>query len=154
MQRGYLRGFGQSEARGYRVRGGETETQRRRRITLEETGVTPSQLYAINFEATYGFKYSYWRKLRRLYLAELDARVSPGARITPPRVAAVKQAWDVGWRDETRPELNSWEEWVEQKTSERLDDTIAFQDLNDRRLGSAHFQMRSYVPPIEFWYYH
>jgi hypothetical protein len=154
MQRGYLRGLGQSEARGYRVRAGESETQRRRRVTMEQYGQTPWERYGIGFEATYGFKYSYWRKLRRLYLAELDQRVSPGARITPISVAMVKQAFDAGWHDETRPDADTWEVWTEQKISERLDDTIAFQDLGEKASGNYHFAMRSSVPPIEFWYYH
>jgi len=155
MQRGYARGLPQGEARGKPLSArGETESQRRRRIAQEQHQQTPDFLFQLGFKNRYGFDYKYWRRLRRLYINEINSRTSPGAQMVPAMIFQVKQAWGFGWRDPANPDIREWEEWVERRLAERLDDMISYQDLGDKEPGHYHWQYVNVVPPIEFWYYH
>jgi hypothetical protein len=154
MQRAYSRGLTQSEARGHRAVGGETETQRRRRQTRERTGMTPWESFGIGFQQRYGFSYRYWRRLRRLYVDEINRRASPGAKILPSHVSDIIQLYDMGWTDPMRPELRTWEAWVEVHLGERLWSTILYQDEGQSAYGNFNFNSRNSVAPIEYWYYH
>lgn len=154
MQGAFARGLTQSEARGHRAVGGETETQRRRRQTRERTGLTPWESFGIGFQQRYGFSYTYWRKLRRRYVDEINRRASPGAAIKPSHITDVINLFNMGWFDSQRPELRSWEAWVEVHLGERLWSTILFQDERERAYGQFNFVRRNSVPPIEYYYYH
>jgi hypothetical protein len=87
-------------------------------------------------------------------VSEINRRSAPGAQLQPYMIGQVKQLWDMGWRDENRPELTSWQMWVEVHIVERLAAQRLYQDDNDPRLGAINFQLRSSVTPIEFWWYH
>jgi hypothetical protein len=150
MQRGYARGMTQATARGQRA----GESRRRYERVVGQTGQTPQQLFEFGFQQRYGFSYRYWRKLRRQYVDPINEVSSPGGEITPSMVTSVKSAWDAGWRDPNRPELTTWEMWVEVHLAERLAATELYVDYGDTRLGAYNFQLRSSLPPIEFWYYH
>lgn len=154
MQRNFARGLTQSEARGHAPVAGETETQRRRRQERERTGLTPWEQFGIGFQNRYGFSYRYWRKLRRRYVDEINRRSSPGGRILPSHVSDIIQLYDMGWRDEVNPELNTWEAWVEVHLGDRLWSTILYQDEGNSALGAYAFSRRNSVAPIEYWYYH
>lgn len=150
MQRGYARGLSQHEARGQR--GGESV--RRRERVERETGQTPWQIYAFNFRQRYGFSYSYWRTLRKRYINEINRRASPGAQMLPSHITDIINLFNMGWRDDRRPELRTWEAWVEVHLGERLWSTILYQDDGETAYGSFNFTFRNSVAPIEYWYYH
>lgn len=150
MQRGYARGLSQHEARGQR--GGESV--RRRERVYRETGQTPHQIYAFNFRQRYGFSYSYWRTLRKRYINEINRRSSPGGQMLPSHVTDIINLYNMGWRDDRRPELRTWEAWVEVHLGERLWSTILYQDDGETAYGSFNFTFRNSVAPIEYWYYH
>jgi hypothetical protein len=155
MQRAYNRGLSQSEARGHRRSpAGLSESQRRRQRTLERTGQTPSELFGFGFQQRYGFSYNYWRRLRRLYINELNERRSPGARMKPSHVFDIIQMYRLQGGDLMRPELRTWESWVEVHLGEALWATILYQDEHDSLYGSFNWSRRSAVPPIEYWFYH
>lgn len=150
MQRGYARGLSQHTARGQKP----AESVRRRERVVRETGQTPWQLYGIGFQQRYGFSYNYWRKLRKRYIAEINKRSSPGAQILPSHIQDIIQLYNMGWTDLNRPELRTWQEWVEVHLGERLWSTILYQDEGESAYGAFNFTFRNSVAPIEFWYYH
>lgn len=146
MQRGFARGVSQQTARGQRP----AEHIIRRERERERGGVD----FPFGFEQRYGFSYGYWQRLRRMGVSEINRRSAPGGRIEPLMVTQVIEAWRFGWRDQNRPELTSWQMWVEVHIVERLAAQRMYQDENESGLGYYNFQLRSDVPPIEFWYYH
>lgn len=151
MQRGFARGLAQFEARGQRA----NERRYREQYTQGRYGVTPEELYARNaqeFQNLYGFDYAYWNYLQREYLNEINRMTSEGGRIEPYMVQSVKLNWETGWRDPMRPEITSWQEWVELHLAERREAMYAYRE-GDKSVGAQNFQMRSSVPPIEFWWY-
>jgi len=150
MQRGYARGLSQSTARGQ----APAESVRRRERVFQATGYTPHQIYAFNFQQRYGFSYAYWRKLQRRYITEINRRSSPGAQIRPDHIQDIIQLYDMGWTDINRPELRTWEQWVEIHLGERLWSTILYQDEGESAYGNYNFTFRNSVAPIEYWYYH
>jgi hypothetical protein len=143
-----------SEARGHRVTPAGSESQRRRQRIMETTGMTPTEVFGIGFQQRYGFSYSYWRRLRRLYINEINKRSSPGAHIKPSHVSSVIQVFEIQGGDPFRPELRTWEAWTEVHLGNRMWATILYQDEGDNSYGAFNFALRSSVFPIEFWYYH
>jgi len=125
MQRGYQAGLPRQKARGQRP----GEAARRRERETRETGITP-------------------RERGLLY------RVGKAGRIRPWMVGDVRREWERGWRDFRRPELLTWQAWVEVHLGERLWATILYQDENENAYGAFNFAMRSAVPDVAFWYYH
>lgn len=148
MQRGYARGVSQQTARGKPA--SEHIIRKEREQAKEGGGID----YPFNFERVYGFSYGYWQRLRRMGVSEINRRSAPGGRIVPIMVTQVIEAWRFGWRDINRPEITSWQMWVELHIVERLAAMRLYQDNNDSQLGSLNFRMRSDVPPIEFYWYH
>jgi len=153
MQRGYQAGLPRQKARGQRP----GEAARRRERETRETGITPRErglLYRARFEQENGFSYAYWQRLHRLFLTDLNKRVGKAGRIRPWMVGDVRREWERGWRDFRRPELLTWQAWVEVHLGERLWATILYQDENENAYGAFNFAMRSAVPDVAFWYYH
>jgi len=150
MQRGYARGLPQYEARGKP----RFESQIRLRRSVEQTGETPWQRFNAGFEQRYGFSYSYWRSLRRRWINEINSRTSTGGQVIPSHISSVLSAWNTGWRDPNRPEFTTWQDWMENRLAERLNDIIEYQDLGDKSSGFQNWQFRSNVPPIELYWYH
>jgi hypothetical protein len=156
MQRGYIRGIHQQEARGKPV----NEYQRRVQREQELYGQKPWERFQIGFERRYGFSYRYWRQLRRRWVNDINDRTSTGGEISPSTVSRVKDAFDRGWRDPARPEFSTWQDWLENRLDERLNDMIEYQDSGDKTSGSANYgQYRNYqlqgegIPPELYWYH-
>jgi hypothetical protein len=121
---------------------------------METTGMTPTEVFGIGFQQRYGFSYSYWRRLRRLYINEINKRSSPSAHIKPSHVSSVIQVFEIQGGDPFRPELRTWEAWTEVHLGNRMWAIILYQDEGDNSYGAFNFALRSSVFPIEFWYYH
>lgn len=154
LQRGYRRGLSQSEARGHAATAAGTESQRRRQRTLERTGMTPTEAFGIGFRQRYGFSYSYWRRLRRLYINEINKRSSPSGQIKPSHISDVIQMFRLVGGDMYRPELRTWEAWTEVHLGERMWALILYQEEGDTAYGAFNFSRRNNLYPIVFYYYH
>ncbi len=170
MQRNYARGILQSEARGHRQ---------------SPEGFTESQLRRQRFEINRGIPYREWERWRRKYVNEINVRSWPTGpntrypvvnegvrqdpRVYPEDLAAIKQAYDDGYRDPAMPNI-SYQEWIEIRLTERLSAMIAFQDFKDSTPGRNQYNSRQGAwtaqgmwtgvfsvasgPPLELWYYH
>lgn len=149
MQRGYSRGVPQHEARGKPA----GEYRQRQIREQQQYGQTPWERFNIGFKGRYGFSYRYWRQLKRRWVDEINSMASPEAQITPATIAQVKAAWDTGWRDQYRPEFTEWEDWIENRLDENLQDRVNYQD-GDKDSAATNFRTRSSVPPIELYWYH
>lgn len=154
MQRAYNRGLSQSEARGHRRTAAGSESQRRRQRIREQFGMTPTELFGIGFQQRYGYSYNYWRKLQRNGLRELNSLRSPDVRITKSHVTDVIQMYRLVGGDFNRPELRTWEAWVEVHIGEALTATELYQEESDNRLGAYYWSFRTELAPVEFWFYH
>lgn len=144
MQRAYGRGLSQAEARGHSVSpSGQSESQIRRERWLAANAV-PAWRTDV---------YNWWRRNGK-NLQQLNDRVSPQAQITPLSVAQLAENWGRFGGDEFQPDVRTWQQWATRRLSERLDDTISYQDLGETGNGAYHHNFRSPVAPIEWWYYH
>jgi len=154
MQRGFAAGQTQQAARGKPEREHIVRREREQE-RLVGPGITGDN-FPLTFRMRYGFDYSYWQRLQRLYVREINRRASPGARIEPQSISDIIQLYRMGWRDPNRPDLanESWETWVEVHLAERLNAMQMYQEFNDARIGNYNFQSRSNIAPIEFWWYH
>ena len=137
MQRNYSRGLPQSSARGHAAVGGYSESQIRAQREQAKHGdqLPPWQRFGIGFQQRYGFSYSYWRKLRRQYIAEINERALPhptsnrmmtnGTQRTDPRVfpsdiTRVMQLYQSGFRDPVYPDMQTWQQWAELRLLQNL----------------------------------
>lgn len=144
MQRAYARGQTQSEARGHQVTpGGPSESELRKQRWLERNGVPLWRTDVYNF----------WRRNSSV-INQINDRVSPQAQITPLSIAQLAENWGRFGGDSYQPDARTWQRWATRRLGERLDDIISYQDLGETGNGSYHFQFRSGVAPIEFWWYH
>lgn len=152
------RGIGRTAARGHAPRGGQSEYQLRRQRYLVTTGVIPSvltQAYAQNWLITHGFTPettgASWTYLYRMEpsLRGVWERTSPDAHISPEMLA---EAIELEASGELPPG------WTQQRTSDRLTATIAYQDFRDRDPGRYDWNTTKFFVPsevdIKWWYYH
>jgi hypothetical protein len=184
MQRNYSRGISQASARGHSTTAGglsETQVRRQREQAKYQDELSPWQRFGIGFENRYGFTYNYWRKLRRRYIDEINARALPNApsnrmimlagqrrdpRVFPADIAAIRQLYQSGFRDPVHSGAATWEQWTELRLLERLTAIRDYQDGADPTFGRNAYYARSDVwlsvnllggasgPPIELWWYH
>lgn len=143
-----------------------------------------SQSTARGQAAVGGLTESQWRRLRRLYVDEINRRTwrqGPsrmrvvGGQRQDPRifrtdVQYIVKLFQDGYRDPNMPTLNNWLAYTEWRLAERLNSTREYQDMGDVGTGRADFYSRSTFwfkdqgllgmldvtagPTIEFWYYH
>jgi hypothetical protein len=148
MQRNYARGMTQSEARGHRpnILTGETESQRRRRLTLQNTGMTPSQYYQYNWQQRYPLMpLSWWRRMSPL-IQEINRRTSPGLEITPEVVYSQIVNAPITGHDLS---------WVENRLAFRLAAIQEYQDYGSNNTGyQLYVENQLDTNPPEWWYYH
>lgn len=152
---GAQRGLSVSEARGHAPIRGESEYQRRRRITLQQTGLTPSQLRYQQMDAwlayngfspaTTGFSQT---KLRTMYAALrwMNESSGPGGQITPALLYEASQMEFSG--DVER-------DWTVDRVLKRYAAMREFKEMNDKSLGNFYW-FRERIPDIDtvWWYYH
>lgn len=131
MQSAYERGQTQQEARGSHVRspGGRRTYAETKRI----------------FEERHGISYTFWRRMQRGPLKELNKRSAPGGRITPEMIHYELYNADYTGHDYA---------WVEARIRDRLRATRAYQDDNDPDVGHTMFVARDSTSSIEWWFYH
>lgn len=162
MQRNFARGISQSEARGHQAVGGVTESQRR----------------SLRFEELHGIPRRVWDRLYRRHIREINKRTwaaapgprmnAPGGvrndpRIFPSDIAAIKALYDTGYRDPVSGAA-TWEQYAEERLSQRKMAMRDYQDNHEPASGRAQFDNRTSTwvgmigmaapPPVELWYYH
>lgn len=157
MQRNYARGIRQAEARGHKPSIlGETESQRRRRLAIEQ-GTTPYQQRLTTWALRYpGMSYSWYQRIYRMYIAEINYRSSPDTRIGPSTVyAQLANSGSPNLPPPQQPPTGHTEEWVENQLLWRLKAMQDFQDEGDNEVGHALYVNIQLDPvPPEWWYYH
>lgn len=145
MQSGYRRGLTQAQARRGAGSVSElSESQRRRARTQAQYGMTPWQRYNITFQQQYGFSYSYWRYLRKNWIAEINQMAAPDAQITPVFIAQALANQQLTGHNE---------EWIEQRLQEKLEDMHEYRAGNAEP-GFVHWNQKEGMEPIEWWWYH
>ena len=150
MQRNYVRGISQAEARGHRpsIFGGapESESQRRRRLAIER-GTTTQQEQLARWNARYpGMDRNWYNRMYRRYIQEINYRSSPDVRIGPSHVySQLVNAQMTGHN----------QEWVEERLLWRMAAMQQYQDEDNNEIGFQLFiQNQIDVAPPEWWYYH
>lgn len=143
-----------------------------------------SQSSARGQASTEGLSESQWRRLRRLYVDEINYRTWPQAtssrmnirdgqrddpRIFRQDVAYIVKLFSDGYRDPNNPTLATWLQYTEYLLAQRLANTREYQEFSDVSPGRNDYYGRSSFwtkvgffqlfdmiagPPIEFWYYH
>lgn len=135
--------YAQRLQRGFRR--GQTLTQARRGAAAPPAGLSEREQRKQIFQNNYGISLSYWERLRRRYVGEINRRSAPGAQITPQMIADTLASG----RDE---------QWVEEHLANRLEATIQYQDYGNPQLGRYFYDQDVYdredAPWGEFWYYH
>lgn len=155
-----LRGVSGSAARGHAPAGGETESQRRNRLSMERTGQTVSQLYRANLLGWLnenGFTpettLMSWTNLLRLAprLRYMYSTTYPEGRVYPDMIKIAVEL-------ELDNELESG--WAFDRIWIKYDDMISYRDYQDKEPGNTHWgeflQVTPFIPDlaIQFWYYH
>lgn len=145
MQSGFRRGLTQNQARrGIQSVARESETARRRRLSLSAYGQTPWQRFNLSFEQRYGFSYSWWRYLWRKYIREINEMASPDGQITPFHIQQQRANMEITGHDDA---------WLEARLGEKLHDMKEYRAGNPED-GRYNFIHRDGMEPIEFWWYH
>jgi hypothetical protein len=144
MQRNYDRGLSQSSARGH---------------APSPQGFTEYQLRTMRFQRIYGFSYSFWRRMERRYIREINRTRTatpgvPGAAITPDVLAQdmgiVRQFYGTG---PVPGIIIPPENIVEERLAELLYAMREYRHGN-KIPGSQDFQSRDNIRPIEMYWYH
>lgn len=156
MQSARERGIGTTAGRGHTPVGGETESQRRNRISVEQTGLTVSQLRRSN-QVSWLEAAGYTPDSTNMTWSDL-IRLEPrlrymygGARVTPEMIA---DAIDL----ETDNELEKG--WAFDRLWHKYDDMVAYREYRDREPGQAdwaeYLQVHAFIPSLapQWWYYH
>lgn len=116
-----------------------------------------SQSASRGHRAVGGLTESQWRRLKRLYVDEINRRTwkegpsrmnAPGGERDDPRifrqdVQYIVELYNEGYRDPNVPTLNNWLDYVEWRLAERLTNTRAYQDDGDPSWGSSDYYFRS-----------
>jgi len=144
MRRNYSRGLSQSSARGHAPRQGMSEYQLRVQRDQLLYQQTPWQRFTQNFEQRWGFSYSWWQRLRRLYINKINALNSES---TPPITEVWIQQELLNNRESHGPE------WIEARLGEKLYDMEQYRD-GDPLPGRANWRTKDYLSPEEWWWYH
>jgi hypothetical protein len=154
------RGIGRTAARGHQ-RSGETESQRRNRISVENFGLTVSQRRRAELTAwltdngyTPESTNMTWTQLLRLAarLRYMYNAVGPGGRVTPAMIADAI-------------ELENSEEvlekgWAFERLWQKYDDMISYRETRNRLPGlgswAEYQQVHPFIPSLapQWWYYH
>lgn len=169
IRRGYEHGVSVSVARGHAVPvsgqfAGMNESQRRRANAVE-TGdeLTPWQRVTFAFERRWGFSYSYWRRLKRLWVDDINSYIkNVYDKITPAWISeelSNRELYQAAG-------FTSGEPWIEQRLAEKLADIQEWQERKATRQldakgrsgpgsdGWMHWHTRDNFRPVEWWYYH
>ena len=131
-----------------------------------------------------GLTESQWRRLKRLYVDEINYRTwenapsnrmkTRGGERTDPRifkqdVQYIVELFQEGYHDPNQPTLTDWLSYTEFILALRLDATIEHQEFNNSAPGRQNFFSRSdfwqqegfigffqikAAPPIQMWWYH
>jgi hypothetical protein len=144
MQSGYARGMSRQSARGH----------------VSPTGVTEYALRAQRFQQKYGYSLSWWRKVQRKYIQPIeDMGQVPG------------NDWPTAgnWRDiiaEDYRIVTLWygtgpvpgiiippENIVEERLMIKIESMVEYRE-GDRSTGRGEFYARSFIRPIEMYWYH
>lgn len=155
------RGVGLSAARGHGERGGLTESQRRNRQSVLNTGLTVSQIRNSELRAwleQYGYTPELtgmsWTNLIRLAPRlrwMYDAVGDDGARVLPEMIYNAVIL-------ETEGELEPG--WAFNRLWQKYDDMISYRQFTDKQPGNEswvgeYLQVQVFVPSIEpQWYYY
>ncbi|HEV2352690.1 MAG TPA: hypothetical protein VGR89_00465 [Puia sp.] len=154
------RGIQGGAARGHGIVGGETESQRRNRISRQNTGFSVSQLRRTELRQwleDYGYTPDTtgmsWTNLIRLAprLRWMYTHTSPGARVLPLMIYNATQLE----RDNDLPAG-----WAFERLWRKYDDMMSFRMFADKDLGreswAEYMQVGVFIPQvaIQFWYYH
>lgn len=120
-----------------------------------------NQSEARGHKAVGGLTESQWRRLRRLYVDQINAMswaegpprmYAPGGHRQDPRifrhdVQAIVQLYDQGYRDPGAPSINNWLQYAEWRLAARLSAMIAYQEDGDPIPGRAAFFGHSQIWP-------
>lgn len=131
-----------------------------------------------------GLTESQWRRLKRLYVDEINYRTWENApsnrmqrrggervdpRIFKQDIQYIVEIMDEGYRDPNQPTLDNWLEYSEFLLAIRLDAIIEFQEFNNPSPGKQNFYSRqsfwtkqgfigffdiTSAPTIQLWWYH
>jgi hypothetical protein len=163
-ERAQARGKTVSEARGHGILGGETESQRRNRVSREETGMSVSQLYranALGWLEEHGYTpdttQMSWTQLIRLeprlrYLREYG-HIENGITSWP-------EPDEIHLAVDLENEHSLERGWAFERIWQKYDDTIAYRQFRDVQPGRAsrseYMSIRVYVPQLapSWWWYH
>jgi hypothetical protein len=150
VDRARARGLTTSEARGHAPAAGQTEYQRRRQRSIEQTGQTPSQIWRarqIQWLQQNGYtpQTTGWSWSRLIVAAPriryLNAAGSPGNDVSP------------GFLFDGMQQAGS--EWTWEHFNEKYWSTKEWLEQNDNTRGRFHwFQDREEAMPVAWWYYH
>jgi hypothetical protein len=163
MQRNFLRGITQSEARGHAPGPLGSERQRREQ----------------RYEELHGISLRDWERWNRLYIREINRRTwksgppmtgikeARDPRIWPEDLAAIRYDYEHGVRDPAYPGITDWHQWVEIRLDERLGAVLSYQEDHNPDPGRMQYGSRSgywtsdmnflavySAPAIELWWYH
>lgn len=157
---GRQRGQTTTQARGQHGGPGETESQRRNRISVENFGQTVSQLrrselqgWLVEHGYTPDVTGMTWTQLIRLAarLRYMYDSAGPGARVTP---GMIREAVDL-------EETNTLERgWAFERLWQKYDDMIEYRDYRNPVPGRVSYyeyqQVHDFIPvlAIQWWYYH
>lgn len=120
-----------------------------------------SQSASRGHKAVGGLTESQWRRLKRLYVDEINRRtwkegpsrmnVIGGERQDPrifrQDVQYIAELYNEGYRDPNVPTIPDWLGYVEWRLAERLASTREYQDVGNTSFGRADYYMRS-----PFWF--
>lgn len=156
------RGIGYTAARGHAPARGETESQRRNRLSVEQFGQTASQIYRSELR-TWLEEHGYtpdttlmtWTDLIRLAprLRYMYNAAGETGRVTPIMIYEAIQLE----RDKFLPPG-----WAFDRLWEKYDDMVSYREYADKQPGHDHYvteylQLKVYLPgppAIQWWYYH
>lgn len=151
------RGIGLTAARGHATGTQETESQRRNRISVEQTGFTVSQLRRANLtEWLEDTGYTpentgmTWTDLIRL-APRLRYMYGGGGTVTPEMIADAVELE----REETLERG-----WAFERLWRKYDDMVAYRTYRDAMPGRGSYieylQVTPFVPSLapQWWYYH
>jgi hypothetical protein len=137
MQSNYSRGLSQTTARGHQP----------------PEGLTEYALRAQRFQQQYGITYSWWRKLNRKWIREINAMSSPSAQITPVIIATDQDAVRGYGIGPVPGIVIPPENYTEERLAEKLYDMQQYREGNTVP-GRQSFYTRENIRPIELWWYH
>jgi len=152
------RGIGVTAARGHQTAGGETESQRRNRLSVEQFGLTVSQRrrteltqWLTDHDYTPENTNMTWTQLIRL-AARLRYMYGGAGTVSPEMIA---DAVDL----ENDNVLESG--WAFERLWQKYDDMVAYREYRDPLPGRGNWigeylQVGVFIPSLapQWWYYH